>query len=183
MTPGMPTRINADAEAWSESEWEVAAEQRSIEYDSMRPDYGRFLLDELLPFVEQRANVRLTDDPERRVCCGASSGGIAAFSSAWHFPSAFSRVLSHVGSFTNIKGGHYFPWLVRNTRQKDIRVFLQSGENDAATLFGDWPLANQTMAKALEYAGYDYRFEFGTGGHTLAHGGSLFADSIRWLLR
>jgi hypothetical protein len=65
----------------------------------------------------------------------------------------------------------------------DIRVFLQSGENDAATLFGDWPLANKTMAKALEYAGYEYRFEFGTGGHTIAHAGALMAESIRWLLR
>ena len=54
---------------------------------------------------------------------------------------------------------------------------------DGATVFGDWPLANQTMAKALEYAGYDYRFEFGTGGHTLRHGGALFADALRWLWR
>ncbi len=180
--PGMPTHINADAEAWSEVEWDVAAEQRSIEYDSMRADYGRFLLDELLPFVERRADVRLTDDPKSRICCGASSGGIAAFTCAWHFPNAFSRVLSHVGSFANIKGGHNYPWLDRSTPRKDIKVFLQSGENDAATIFGDWPLANQTMAKALDYAGYEYRFEFGTGGHTLAHGGSLFADAIRWLL-
>jgi enterochelin esterase-like enzyme len=183
VTPGMPTHINQDHEAWSESEWEVAAEQRSIEYDSMRPDYGRFLLDALLPFVERKADVRLTDDPKRRVCCGASSGGIAAFTCAWHFPDKFARVLSHVGSYTNIKGGHNYPWLVRRTPRKDIRVFLQSGKNDAATLFGDWPLANQTMAKALEYAGYEHKFEFGTGGHTLAHAGSLFADSIRWLLR
>jgi enterochelin esterase family protein len=62
-------------------------------------------------------------------------------------------------------------------------VFLQSGANDINGLFGDWPLANNTMASALAFAGYDYRFEFGEGGHTLAHGGALFADSIRWLLR
>lgn len=181
--PGRPAHISAEADDWSESDWDEAAEQRSIEYDSLRSDYGEFLLEELLPFVEQTADVRLTDDPKRRICCGASSGGIAAFTAAWHFPDKFARVLSHVGSYTNIKGGHYYPWLVRNTPRKDLKVFLQSGENDAATLFGDLPLANQTMANALEFAGYDYRFEFGTGGHTIAHGGALFADSIRWLLK
>ena len=181
--PGWPVSVSSDASDWSEAEWELAAEQRSIEYDSLRPDHGSFLLEELLPFVEATAQVRLTDDPRRRICCGASSGGIAAFTCAWHFPEQFARVLSHVGSYANIKGGHNYPYLVRTTPRKDIRVFLQSGENDAATLFGDWPLANRTMANALEYAGYDFRFEFGTGGHTLAHGGALFADSIRWLLR
>lgn len=187
-TPGRPAHINAEADDWSEAEWNIAewniaAEQRSIEYDSLRPDYAQFLLAELLPFVEQTADVTLTDDPKRRICCGASSGGIAAFTAAWHFPDRFSRVLSHVGTYANIKGGHNYPWLVRNTPRKDIKVFLQSGENDVVTLVGDLPLANRTMANALDYAGYDYRFEYGTGGHSLAHGGALFADSIRWLLR
>ena len=181
--PGWPTSISQDHTEWTEGDWSKAAEQRSIEYDSMRPDYGRFLLDELLPYVEETAGVQLTSDPARRICCGASSGGIAAFTCAWQFPDQFARVLSHVGSYTNIKGGHNYPYLVRTTPRKDIRVFLQSGKNDAATLFGDWALANQTMANALDYAGYDYRFEFGTGGHTIAHGGALFADSIRWLMR
>ena len=38
------------------------------------------------------------------------------------------------------------------------------------------------MAAALSFAGYDLRFEFGTGGHNLRHGGALFADALRWLL-
>lgn len=46
-----------------------------------------------------------------------------------------------------------------------------------------WPLANQQMAAALDYAGYDYRFEFGAGGHSLFHGGALFAQTLRWLWR
>ncbi len=39
------------------------------------------------------------------------------------------------------------------------------------------------MASALEYAGYDYRYVFGEGGHSLYHGGAIFADSLRWLMR
>ncbi len=164
VSPGSPPEIpEADR---SEAERDIADECRSIEYDSLRDDYGRFLLDELIPFVEAEVGISFTDDPARRIMCGISSGGIGAFTVAWHYPDRFAKVLSHCGSYTNIKGGHNYPWLIRSTPRKPIKVFLQSGENDCGTLFGDWPLANKTMANALEYAGYDYRFEFGTGGHT-----------------
>lgn len=117
-----------------------------------------------------------------------SSGGIAAFTTAWFRTEAFARVLRHCGSFTNIKGGHHYPYLVRTIQVKPIRIFMQSGENDINGIFGHWPLPNQTLpnqtlAQSRDFAGYDDQFEFGVGGHTLAHGGALFADSLRWLLR
>jgi enterochelin esterase family protein len=112
-----------------------------------------------------------------------SSGGICAFTVAWHHPDRFARVLSHCGSFTNIKGGHNYQSMIRTTPRKPIRVFMQSGKNDIDGLFGNWPLANKSVAQSLGFSGYDYRFEFGVGGHTLAHGGALFAEAIRWLLR
>ena len=73
--------------------------------------------------------------------------------------------------------------MARRTPRKPIRVFLQSGVNDADIVIGSWPLANQTMAAALDFAGYDCRFEFGEGGHNLRHGGALFAETLRWLWR
>jgi enterochelin esterase family protein len=179
VNPGRPRGTSVD----DPSQRPLAMRQRSIEYDSLTPTYGQFLLGELLPFVAREHRVELTDDPTRRTVCGISSGGICAFNVAWHHTQQFQRVLSHCGSFTNIRGGHNYPYLVRTTPRKPIRVFLQSGANDAITLFGDWPLANQTMANALAYASYDYRFEYGTGGHSLRHGGALFADSLRWLWR
>ena len=109
-------------------------------------------------------NLTFSDNPADRTVCGISSGGICAFSAAWFAPHSFGRVISHCGSFTNIRGGHNFPYLVQSTPRKDLRVFLQSGVNDAQTLFGDWPTANQAMAKALAYAGYDFRFEFAIDG-------------------
>jgi enterochelin esterase family protein len=92
-------------------------------------------------------------------------------------------VISHCGSFTNIRGANNYPYLIRSTPRKPLRVFLQSGERDADIVTGSWPLANQQMAAALAYAGYDHRFEFGTGGHNLRHGGALFADALRWAFR
>lgn len=156
-------------------------DQRSFEYDSLTPTYGEFLETELLPYVARETGVPLTSDPQRRAICGISSGGICAFNTAWHHPALFGVVVSHCGSFVNIRGGHNYPYLVRSTPRKAIRVFLTSGRRDGNIILGNWPLANQQMAAALEYAGYDYRFEFGEGGHSLRHGGALFAETLRWM--
>ncbi|MYA17899.1 MAG: hypothetical protein F4Z28_14640 [Gammaproteobacteria bacterium] len=147
----------------------------------MTDDYVRFLAEDVLPLVEETVGRPFAPEPIRRAICGISSGGICAFNAAWHRPDLFGRVISHCGSFTAIRGGHNFPYLVRSTPRKPLRVFLQSGAADADIIFGSWPLANQEMAAALEFAGYDCRFEFGTGGHNLRHGGALFADTLRWL--
>jgi len=159
------------------------AAQRSLEYDLLSPDYGDFLFREVLPFVESHFDIGISDQPEHRTLCGISSGGIAAFTAAWHHEDQSTRVISHCGSYTDIWGGHNTPSLIRQNERKPIRVFLQSGENDANTPFGNWSLANKTMASALDWAGYDYRFEFGTGGHNLDHGGAIFADTLRWVWR
>ena len=160
--------------------YDEAATQRCEEYDSVTPVYGDFLL-QVIPFAEAQLGTSLSNSPDQRIACGISSGGICAFTTAWFHTEAFGNVLSHCGSFTNIRGGHNYPYLIRTTPRKPLRALLTSGENDAGTLFGDWPLANKAMANALAYAGYEHRFEFGTGGHNLRHGGAIFADSLRWL--
>jgi len=154
---------------------------RSFEYDTLSDQYVRFLLEEILPEVAKKYN--LTTDPEGRAICGISSGGICAWTAAWERPSEFRKVLSHVGSFTNISGGHNYPALIRKTEKKPIRVFLQDGSGDLDNLHGNWPLANQEMAAALKFMGYDYKFEFGDGGHNGKHGGAILPDSLRWLWR
>ena len=88
-----------------------------------------------------------------------------------------------VGSFTNIRGGHVYPALIRKTEPRPIRVFLQDGKNDLDNLHGSWPLANQQMAAALKFAKYDHKFVFGDGGHNRKHGGALLPESLRWLWR
>ena len=92
-------------------------------------------------------------------------------------------MLSHVGSFTNIRGGDVYPGLIRKTERKPIRVFLQDGSGDLDNQFGSWPLGNLQMAAALRYAGYDYKFVYGDGGHNGRHGGVILPDSLRWLWR
>ena len=102
---------------------------------------------------------------------------------AWERPDQFSKVLSHVGSFTNIRGGHAYPALIRKTERKPIRVFLQDGEGDLDNDHGNWPLANQQMAAALKFMDYDSKFVYGEGAHNGIHGGAILPESLRWLWR
>jgi enterochelin esterase family protein len=161
-------------ERWRES-------NRPNEYDALGDQYAQMIIDELLPELAKKYT--LTKDPEARAICGASSGGICAFTVAWQRPDYFRKVISHIGSFVSIRGGHVYPTLVRQEAKRPIRVFLQDGSNDLDNRWGNWPLANQMMAAALKFRGYDYRFEFGDGAHTHKHGGSLLPEALRWLWR
>jgi enterochelin esterase family protein len=154
---------------------------RSFEYDTLSPQYVTFLEKEILPEVGK--DYKLRQDPAGRAIGGISSGGICAFTAAWERPDMFSKVLSHVGSFTNIQGGDVYPGMIRKTERKPIRIWLQDGSNDLDNLHGSWPLANLQMAASLKFMRYDYRFEFGDGAHNGKHGGATLPEALRWLWR
>ncbi|WP_342659773.1 hypothetical protein Rruber_03743 [Rhodococcus ruber] len=157
------------------------ADNRSLEFDSIDETWAQFLIDELLPDAIGELNISV--EPRDRVIVGFSSGGNASFTAAWHRPDYFGNVITHCGSFVDIRGGHNHVPQVRRTPRKPIRIWLQSGRRDAAVVFGDLAIANQDMAAALEYRYYDHQFVFGDGGHTLRHGGSVFPRTIRWIWR
>jgi enterochelin esterase-like enzyme len=157
------------------------ANNRSVEYDTLSDDYARFLLEEILPEVAKVHS--MTDDPEMRAICGASSGGICAWTVAWQRPDEFRKVLSSIGSFTNIRGGDAYPGMIRKTEKKPIRGFFQEGINDLDNTHGSWPLGNMQMQAALKFAGYDHRFVWGHGEHNGKHAGAILPDALRWLWR
>lgn len=162
--------------------WRPRPGNRSVEYDTLSDAYSTFLLEEILPEVEQSYNI--ARNPELRAICGDSSGGICAFTVAWERPDQFRKVLSHIGSFTNIRGGHNYPALIRKgSGKKPLRVFLQDGSGDLDNQHGNWPLANKQMYAALKFRDYDVKFVYGTGGHNGNHSGAIFPDSLRWLWR
>ena len=158
------------------------ASNRSFEYDSLGDRYARMLIEEILPEVGKDFN--LTTDPAGRAICGASSGGICSFTVAWERPDQFGKVLSTIGSFTNLRGGHVYPSIIRKTERKPIRVYLEDCGGDVDNFAGSWPLANQQMAAALKYMGYDSRFDYVDGyAHNSMHGGSVFPEALKWLWR
>ena len=153
---------------------------RSVEYDSLGDRYARLIVDEILPEVGRKYN--LTKDPAGR----AIGGAIAAFTVAWERPEAFGKVISLIGSFTNLRGGHVYPDLVRKAEKKPIRVFVQDGVHDNRRPDDprlDWHLQNQAMVAAFQEKGYDMKYEFGEGNHSDNHGGAILPEIMRWLWR
>ena len=148
-------------ERWRES-------NRANEYDALGDQYAQLLIDELIPEIAKK--YKITPDPEGHAIGGASSGGICAFTAAWERPDYFRKVISHIGSFVSIRGGHVYPTLIRQRPSAHPRV-PPGRSTDLDNRWGNWPLANQSMAAALQFRGYDYRFEFGDGAHTHKHGG------------
>ncbi len=162
--------------------WRPRPANRSVEYDSLNDAYANFLLKEIIPEVQKQYNI--TYDPEGRAICGISSGAICAWTVAWERPNQFRKVLSHIGSFTNIRGGHNYPALIRKgSDKKPIRIFMQDGSNDLDNSHGNWPLGNQQLYAALKYRGYEVKFVYGEGAHNGNHGGAILPDSLRWLWR
>lgn len=158
-----------------------ARSNRSFEYDSLGPRYSEFLLEEFLPVALE--GLSISEDPRHRAVCGISSGAICAFTVAWERPDQFSKVLSHIGSYTNIRGGWAYPGLVRKTKSnpKPIKIYLQEGKDDLNNLHGNWPLGNQDLAAALQFAGYHYKLVMTEGGHSGKYGGEDLPNALRWL--
>ncbi|SFI56574.1 alpha/beta hydrolase [Planctomicrobium piriforme] len=157
---------------------------RSVEYDSLGDAYPRMIVDELLPEVGKRYKLR--QDASGRAIGGASSGGIAAFTVAWERPKEFRNVISLIGSFTNLRGGHVYPELVAQAPNKGLRVFLQDGIFDNRNpddLTKDWYLQNEAMAGALLSQKYDLLYVTGEGGHSDDHGGALLPCALQWIWR
>jgi enterochelin esterase-like enzyme len=160
---------------------------RSYEFDSVNPNFVRFLLTELLPAVaahrppSQRL-IRLSDHPDDRAIGGSSSGAICAFTAAWQRPDAFRRVFSCIGTFVGMRGGDGYPTWLRKTEPKPLRVFLQDGAKDTWNpLFGNWWTNNQSMEASLRFAGYAVDHEWGQDGHDGRQGTAIFPKAMRWL--
>jgi len=170
-------------------EWGDRTTNRPTEYNTLDDKYARVIVDELLPALNKEYNI--SKDPERRGIGGASSGAIAAFTVAWERPNEFRRVLSIVGSFTNLRGGHAYADLVRKTEKKPIRIFLQDGRNDNRGVgrngqydeTRDWFLQNVRLMRALTDKGYEVNYTWGIGRHGQKQGGAIFPDMMRWLWR
>jgi len=161
---------------------------RSYEYDGLGDNYSRFLLEEVLPLVKKHKTskglpILISDNPNDRMIAGQSSGAIAAFTAAWEKPDSFRRVYTTIGTFVGLRGGERYSTLIRKTEPKPIRIFMQDGSNDHNTYGGDWWMANQSMERSLQFAGYDVNHIWGDGEHNSKHPTLVFPDALRWLWR
>jgi Putative esterase len=178
-----------DQKEATDRDWGDGTTNRRVEYNALDDKYSKLIVDELLPAIKKQYNI--SDDPENRAISGASSGAICAFTVAWHRPDQFRKVISTIGSFTNIMGGHVYPDLIRKSEPKPIRVFLQDGVNDNRGRgrggnydpTRDWHAQNIKMVQALTEKKYDLNYTWGIGTHSNKQGGAIMPEMLRWLWR
>jgi enterochelin esterase family protein len=165
------------------------ASNRQAEYDPPDARYSRVIVDELLPRLY--AGYRISRDPERHAIGGWSSGAIAAFTVAWERPDQFRKVLSGIGTYVNLAGGHVYPEKVMASDRKPIRVFMIDGRNDNRGVSADgkydptrdWFYQNVRLKDALVAKSYDVNFAWGIGVHSHDMGGAMLPEMMRWLWR
>jgi len=170
-------------------DWGDRTTNRPTEYNSLDDRYPRVIVEELLPVLYKEYNI--SKNPDHHGIGGASSGAIAAFTVAWERPDHFRKVLSIVGSYVNLRGGHVYPDVVRKSGKKPIRVFLQDGRNDNRALRSDgtydekrdWFFQNVRLMQALTGKGYEVNYTWGIGRHGQKQGGAIFPEMMRWLWR
>ncbi len=174
----------------SATNWGDGINNRATEYNELNDHYSKLIIDELLPALEKDFNI--SKNPDDHAIAGASSGAICAFTVAWQRPDQFHKVISTIGSFTNIRGGHVYPDLIRAAEHKPLRIFLQDGLNDnRGTRRGksdydpkwDWHAQNLKMAAALTEKNYDLNYCWGIGTHSNKQGGAMLPEMLRWLWR
>jgi len=162
---------------------------RSIEYDTVSDRYGKYLMEEVLADVQKTYKIR--QDAYSRAIGGASSGAICAMNVAWYYPEQFSRVLSHIGSYSGIQwhpeknqdGGYIVAFRVRRQPKKNVRVWMSDGADDIESNAGSWPMNNIQLANSLKMRGYDFHFRFGVSMHAIAQGALDLPESLTWLWR
>jgi len=172
---------------------------RGNEYDTCTPKFANFLEKEILSQVYAKYNI--SKKAEDHAIAGSSSGASCAFTAAWHRNDLFTRVISYVGSYCDFrptkdypliegdkseygpfKTAHDYPALIRKTiPNKNIRVFLQDGENDLDNVLGNWFQNNLRMESALAFAGYKHKVAWGKGMHSKRHGQSLLPIIMEWI--
>jgi len=171
------------------SNWGDRDTNRPTEYNTLDDKYARVIVNELLPVLYKDYNI--SKDPERHGIGGSSSGAIAAFTVAWERPDQFRKVLSNVGSFTNIRGGNAYPDIIRKSEKKPLRVFLVDGRNDNRGQSADghydqardWFYQNVRMQQALTEKGYDVNYSWGIQRHGQKMLQTVLPEMMRWLWR
>jgi enterochelin esterase-like enzyme len=186
--------------------------RRGLEYDTMSDRFARFIHEEVLPAVENHADIQaeypgfeLTTDPEGRATMGCSSGGAAALTMGWFRPDLFRRLITYSGTFVDqqdddaAEEGMYplGAWeyhsglkLIESTERKPLRIFLHhsdadNGAGQPESGHHNWVMANQRTAEVLKAKGYHYRhLTAENAGHCA---GKVFdatlADTLVWAWR
>jgi len=139
---------------------------RMKNYDMRGREYPNFVVDEFLPWLCAAYGLTYTQDPNRHMFTGGSSGGCCAWNAAWYRNDFFRRVFLSSPSMLAMGGMDEYLSLVRKYEPRPIRCFITLGENEPDDYFGSSYAVGIAMQRALTFAGYDCGYAYFPGeGH------------------
>ncbi len=160
------------------------ATERLDEYPD-NPLQTRFLVDELVPLLEQTYPLRA--EPAARCLMGASFGGVATLSCAWRRPGFWGRLLLQSGSFafTDIgahQRGPLFDPVVnfvnafrRAPGRPSEKVFMSCGTYESLIY------ENRSLVPLLQSTGMDVRWVEARDGHNWENWRDRLREGLSWL--
>ncbi len=153
--------------------------ERTLEY-AFNPLYRQFIMEELLPFVENRVPC-----DGRRAAWGASLGGLLSAQLAWDNSDVFQKVVAQSGAFlfsedmdfkNPFSGNESFVHQVRLEAPRDLRWHLDCGTME-------WLLgSNRHLAAALEEKAMDVHFVQRNAGHNWINWRNGLAAAMEFVL-
>ncbi len=135
-------------------------------YDMYANRFPDFVVDELLPYLISKYDLKMSPSPDMHLVTGGSSGGVSSWNIAWHRTDYFKRVYMSSPSFLEMGKGQELVTLIRKFETKPIRVFTEYSENEPNDYFGSSCCVAKAAEMALEFAGYDMMSAYYPGeGH------------------
>lgn len=179
-------------------EYGTAGASNAQGYGDRAAAYEKFILGELLPFVERRYPVE--SGPEATAIAGLSLGGLAAFDIAWRHPERFGAVGVLSGSFwwrtddgapAARQASRIMHRRVRETPGRpSLRMWFESGKGDeTADRDGNGTIDSiqdtEELTAILVAKGYrrgqDVEHRIVDGAHNLPTWRAVLPEMLRWL--
>jgi len=158
--------------------------RRLVEYAADEA-HSRFLVDELVPMLEERYPLLAT--PATRGLMGSSFGAVATLSTAWRHPDVFGNLLVQSGSFAFTDIGEHdrgptFDPVVEfvNAFRKQPgrpanRIFVSCGTYESMIYF------NRSMVPTLQSTGMSVRYAEARDGHNWENWRDRLREALSWL--
>ena len=127
--------------------------------DQIGRDFPDLLVEELIPDALKKVGVEVDPSPDMHFVAGWSSGGAAAWNAAWFRNDYFRRVYMVSPTFSAMRGADEFLTLIRKCEPRPIRAYMTSGTREPDYYFGSSLYAALNAASALEFGGYEFRYE------------------------
>ena len=156
---------------------------RADSFDMYDREFSDFLVKEFIPFLVAEYHLHISKSPDMHVALGGSSGGIAAFQTAWFHPEYFHRVYMSSPSMLSMGRGEEFITLIRKCEPKPIKVYMEYSGSDLDEYVGNSAAVGEGVYRSLKFAGYDVICNVFPGeGHCSRYGNAeQRKEAFAWL--